>query len=66
MMDEDDALGMTMDQNGINVPLPLNAVRTISRIKQLVWRNMDAKMLGARLASTYTGSMLQDYADEMN
>jgi peptidyl-tRNA hydrolase len=66
VMNKDDVLGMTMDSNGTNNPLPLNSVRTISRIKQLIWRNMDAKMSGAKLASTYTNAMIHDYTEEMN
>ena len=44
LLEEDDIPGMHMNVNGTQTPLPSNAIRKISRLKELIWKNIDDKM----------------------
>ena len=52
-MHEDDLPTRTKLIARVKVPLSSNAIRIVSHIKQLIWKNMIDEMPGARLASTY-------------
>ena len=51
--------------NGIDVPLSVQSLRSISTIKQLIWKNVRDKVPDAKLASTYNPMVLEDYIDEI-
>ena len=38
----------------------------ISHIKQLIWKNVEDQVPGAKLASTYTKEILDDYIHDTN
>ena len=65
-MNEEDIPGMTMNMNGVQVPLSKNGIRTISLFKHLIWKNMKYGVPGAKLASTYNQDMFDDYIDDIN
>ena len=65
-MNKEDIPGMIMTKNGVQYPLPKAAIRTIGLLKQLIWKNMKDGVPGAKLASTYTPDLFDDYIDDIN
>ena len=58
-MDEADIPLIKYFANGANITLSAPSLRLILRIKQMIWKNVRNKMPNAKLASTYTTTMLE-------
>ena len=57
---------MTMMTNGERVPVSKQSIGTITLLKNLIWKNMENEVPGAKLASTYTEEVIDSYIDDMN
>ena len=65
-MNPDDIPGMTLDVNGTQRPLSSCNLRTILTLKHLILKNIREELPGARLASTYTQELFDNYNEDIN
>ena len=64
-MSEEDIPWILTHISNTDIPLSAQSTRAISGILHMVWTNIKTKTPNARLASTYTEDMLDDYIEDM-